>query len=118
MEDKDFEVLVEGEKYRVTTLAILEDIETQKGRPAPIKDGLCVSQKLSNNDSFDVCLVTWNSEFNEPEICDIDFGHKRMIRNLLNEIKDPNSPMFYYYLNEYINCIEFAEQSLRDIMED
>lgn len=115
MEDKEFEVLVEGEKYKVTTLITLADIELGEAESCPIKDGLCVSQKLSNGDSIDVCLITWNSEFNEPVIHDIDSGHIKSINDILSDIEKVNSPMFYYYLNEYLNCIEFAKQTLRDI---
>ena len=60
IENEKFQVLVEGERYRVCNITTFEGI-TKDGksliRNNPLSYGLAIEQKLSNDSYYVVCFV-------------------------------------------------------------
>lgn len=116
--ENKFEILVEGERYRVCTVSKLVGLteEYLEVEDEPVEYGLNVEQKLSAGHYYVVLTVQWNDESKKPILSYVDERHLDTLRNLVEEVKEPERVV--QYLEEYLNCIEFAEQTLVDIYTD
>lgn len=96
--------LVTGDVFRV------ERIFKEDGNYLPIKKGLRIQKAYFIKNKkyyYDLATLTWNNDKNHVEFKDICL---RSI-NVLKEISEKN-------LNEYLNCIDFAEDCLYDVYKE
>ena len=118
IENEKFEVLVEGERYRVCNITTFEGI-TKDGksliRNNPLSYGLAIEQKLSDDSYYVVCFVEWDQKNHKSKVVDTDGGSLDTIQQLLNDFTNPDDIVLF--LNEYFNCLDFAKQALEDIWE-
>ena len=118
IENEKFEVLVEGERYRVCNISTFEGI-TKDGksliRNNPLSYGLAIEQKLSNDSYYVVCLVKWDQKNHKSCVKDVNGRSLDTIQQLLEDFT--NSDDIVLFLNEYFNCLDFAKQALKDIWE-
>ena len=118
IENEKFQVLVEGERYRVCNIATFEGI-TKDGksliRNNPLSYGLAIEQKLSNDSYYVVCFVKWDQKNHKSCVKDVDGRSLDTIQQLLEDFT--NSDDIVLFLNEYFNCLDFAKQALKDIWE-
>ena len=116
--NEKFEVLVEGERYRVCNISTFEGITKDNKsliRNNPLSYGLAVEQKLSNDSYYVVCFVKWDQKNHKSYVKDVDGRSLDTIQQLLDDFTDPNDIVLF--LNEYFNCLDFAKQALKDIWE-
>lgn len=118
IENEKFEVLVEGERYRVCNITTFEGI-TKDGksliRNNPLSYGLSIEQKLSDDSYYVVCFVEWDQKNHRSKVVDTDGRSLDTIQQLLNDFTNPDDIVLF--LNEYFNCLDFAKQALKDIWE-
>lgn len=118
IENEKFEVLVEGERYRVCNITTFEGI-TKDGksliRNNPLSYGLAIEQKLSDDSYYVVCFVEWDQKNHKSKVVDTDGRSLDTIQQLLNDFTNPDDIVLF--LNEYFNCLDFAKQALKDIWE-
>lgn len=118
IENEKFEVLVEGERYRVCNITTFEGI-TKDGksliRNNPLSYGLSIEQKLSDDSYYVVCFVEWDQKNHKSKVVDTDGRSLDTIQQLLNDFTNPDDIVLF--LNEYFNCLDFAKQALKDIWE-
>lgn len=118
IENEKFEVLVEGERYRVCNITTFEGI-TKDGksliRNNPLSYGLAIEQKLSDDSYYVVCFVEWDQKNHKSKVVDTDGRSLDTIQQLLNDFTNPDDIVLF--LNEYFNCLDFAKQALEDIWE-
>lgn len=118
IENEKFEVLVEGERYRVCNITTFEGI-TKDGksliRNNPLSYGLAIEQKLSDDSYYVVCFVEWDQKNHKSKVVDTDGRSLDTIHQLLNDFTNPDDIVLF--LNEYFNCLDFAKQALKDIWE-
>ena len=118
IENEKFEVLVEGERYRVCNITTFEGI-TKDGksliRNNPLSYGLAIEQKLSDDRYYVVCFVEWDQKNHKSKVVDTDGRSLDTIQQLLNDFTNPDDIVLF--LNEYFNCLDFAKQALKDIWE-
>ena len=118
IENEKFEVLVEGERYRVCNITTFEAIiKDGKSliRNNPLSYGLAIEQKLSNDSYYVVCFVEWDQKNHKSKVVDTDGRSLDTIQQLLNDFTNPDDIVLF--LNEYFNCLDFAKQALKDIWE-
>lgn len=110
-------ILVEGERYRVTTILKLLGFNGDKleVESEPIEEGLNIEEKLPNGNYRVIISVAYDVEEREPYLAGVDELGVEILRNLVNEVKDPVK--IVSYIEEYLNCIDFAKQTLIDIYE-
>lgn len=118
IENEKFQVLVEGERYRVCNITTFEGI-TKDGksliRNNPLSYGLAIEQRLSDGSYYVVCFVEWDQKNHRSKVVDTDGRSLDTIQQLLEEFT--NSDDIVLFLNEYFNCLDFAKQALKDIWE-
>lgn len=116
--ENEFQCLVEGERYRVTTVTRIVgvDEESIKVTNEPIKYGLNVEKKISEDQYYVIVTLKWNDYYEKVDIDLLDDDGIQSLRNLIEEIKDPAEVV--KYLEEYLNCVDFAKQTLMDIYGD
>ena len=118
IENEKFQVLVEGERYRVCNITTFEGI-TKDGksliRNNPLSYGLAIEQKLSDDSYYVVCFVEWDQKNHKSKVVDTDGRSLDTIQQLLNDFTNPDDIVLF--LNEYFNCLDFAKQALKDIWE-
>lgn len=116
-EDK-FQCLVEGERYRVTTATRIVgvDKESIKVKNEPIEYGLNIEKKISEDQYYVIMVLKWNNYYEKVDIDFIGDDGIQSLRELIEEIKDPVEVV--KYLEEYLNCVDFAKQTLMDIYGD
>ena len=118
IENEKFQVLVEGERYRVCNITTFEGI-TKDGksliRNNPLSYGLAIEQKLSDDSYYVVCFVEWDQKNHKSKVVDTDGRSLDTIQQLLNDFTNPDDIVLF--LNEYFNCLDFAKQALEDIWE-
>lgn len=118
IENEKFEVLVEGERYRVCNITTFEGI-TKDGKSLiknnPLSYGLAIEQKLSDDSYYVVCFVEWDQKNHKSKVVDTDGRSLDTIQQLLNDFTNPDDIVLF--LNEYFNCLDFAKQALKDIWE-
>lgn len=107
--DGKFEVLVEGDYYRVTTIDKVIGVNKQHKlivKHMPISYGLNIEEKL-NGATVVVTTLEWNSETQEPvleDVCLKSWGNT----------KSGNNQKF----EEYMNSVDFARQAIIDVHEN
>ena len=111
------QILVNGERYRVTNISKLVGIryDTIEVEAQPIPYGLNIEQKLPDGHYAVVLTVKYDLEEKEPYIVSIDDRDIQTLKDLVEEVKEPSDVVCY--LEEYLNCIDFAKQALTDIYE-
>ena len=118
IENEKFQVLVEGERYRVCNITTFEGI-TKDGksliRNNPLSYGLSIEQRLSDDSYYVVCFVEWDQKNHRSKVVDTDGRSLDTIQQLLNDFTNPDDIVLF--LNEYFNCLDFAKQALEDIWE-
>lgn len=118
IENEKFQVLVEGERYRVCNITTFEGI-TKDGksliRNNPLSYGLAIEQRLSDDSYYVVCFVEWDQKNHRSKVVDTDGRSLDTIQQLLNDFTNPDDIVLF--LNEYFNCLDFAKQALKDIWE-
>lgn len=118
IENEKFQVLVEGERYRVCNITTFEGI-TKDGksliRNNPLSYGLSIEQRLSDDSYYVVCFVEWDQKNHRSKVVDTDGRSLDTIQQLLNDFTNPDDIVLF--LNEYFNCLDFAKQALKDIWE-
>lgn len=118
IENEKFQVLVEGERYRVCNITTFEGI-TKDGknliRNNPLSYGLAIEQRLSDDSYYVVCFVEWDQKNHRSKVVDTDGRSLDTIQQLLNDFTNPDDIVLF--LNEYFNCLDFAKQALEDIWE-
>lgn len=118
IENEKFQVLVEGERYRVCNITTFEGI-TKDGksliRNNPLSYGLAIEQRLSDDSYYVVCFVEWDQKNHKSCVKDVDGRSLDTLQQLLEEFT--NSDDIVLFLNEYFNCLDFAKQALKDIWE-
>ena len=116
IENEKFQVLVEGERYRVCNITTFEGI-TKDGksliRNNPLSYGLAIEQRLSDDSYYVVCFVKWDQKNHRSKVVDTDGRSLDTIQQLLNDFTNPDDIVLF--LNEYFNCLDFAKQALEDI---
>lgn len=118
--DTKFEVLVEGEYYRVTNITKLtevkqltEDLQLEYVN-LPLKRGLNIEEKCKDGEHYNVVnTLYYNKKHKKVELTDINC---RSI-DVLN-YRDENIETYFKRTQEYFNCLEFAKNTVLDLNRD
>ena len=118
--DEPFTVCVEGQYYRVVNITQFHSITTNKDNEEevryvnrPLKEGLCIEEKVEGSDNYIVVnTFKYDAETDEVKMEDIALRTKDTLESM-DSRKDFNKKKF----DEYLNCIEFAIQALKDMNE-
>lgn len=108
--DTKFEILVEGEYYRVTNVEHLVGIKEDDKfivMCLPLSYGLAIEEKLENEGAQVVCIIKWDDGKQNVVCEDVAF---RSIETIAGAAADK--------IDEYINSVLFAKQALLDMHEN
>lgn len=114
----EFEILVEGENYRVTTITKFVDLEKNdqdvivKFENLDISEGLNIEEKTGDDNYIVINTLRWNEK--EKDVCIENIGSR--ILTTLN-YKEFNVNDYFKRIQEYLNCLSFAKQFLIDMSE-
>ena len=114
----EFKEFVNGDYFRVCTISKVEGVYNDKLdiKHLDPKEGLAIEQKLSDDTYIVICFVKWDEDNECPKV---DYVAGCREYGLLKEIafeKDLNKA--FLKLNEYVNCIEFALNTLDDLYKE
>ena len=113
--DEKFQVLLQGERYRVTNITKVCKV-TDKGLSAknmPPEYGLNVEQKLDNG-SYHVVITVYYDP-NEELMVRYDNCGYRLIETLRDAYKGVDPIKGMEYVEEFANCLEFARDTVIDL---
>lgn len=108
--DIKFEILVEGEYYKVTNIEHLVGVNEDDKfivMCLPLSYGLAIEEKLENDGAQVICMVKWDDRKNAVVYEDVAF---RSIETIDGAPIDK--------IDEYINNVLFAKQALLDMHEN
>lgn len=108
--DTKFEILVEGEYYRVTNVEHLVGVNEDDKfivMCLPLSYGLAIEEKLENEGAQVVCIIKWDDKKHGVVYEDVAF---RSVETL------DGAPAGK--IDEYINNVLFAKQALLDMHEN
>ena len=114
----EFEILVEGENYRVTTITKFVGLEKNdqdvivKFENLDISEGLNIEERTKDNSYIVINTVRWNEKEKDVYIENIGL---RILTTL--NYKEFNINDYFKRIQEYLNCLEFAKQALIDMNE-
>ena len=112
----EFEILVEGENYRVATITRIVGLEQSeqgvdiKFENLDISEGLNIEERTKDNSYIVINTVRWNEK--EKDVYIENIGSR--ILTTLN-YKEFNINDYFKRIQEYFNCLEFAKQALIDM---
>lgn len=108
--------LVEGERYSVTNVTTIAELAEDKVeiKFEPLNVGVEIQEKLPNGTYCTILSVMWDDKNKETYFV-YNGGEIDTLTRLVAEIKKPKKVV--QYLEEYLNCIEFAENLLYDLNE-
>lgn len=116
--EDDYQILVEGDRYRVTTISRVSDYVSAKDpkndtgevmvciQNLPPICGLVIEEKQSGDeDNFYIAIATLHYNPTDGEVIFEDIGFRSI--NTLEDIE-------WKDLEEYLNCVQFAKQTILD----
>ena len=114
----EFEVLVEGENYRVATITRVVGLEQSeqgvdiKVGNLDISEGLNIEERTKDNNYIVINTLRWNEK--EKNVYIENVG-SRILTTL--KYKEFNVNDYFKRIQEYLNCLSFAKQALIDMNE-
>lgn len=109
----EFQVLVEGERYRVCTISRLAHLGRDSDNNIslkvinmPISYGLAVEEKTADNHYFIVAIVKYDYDTQSAVLDPVGFRAIETLDGLERKL-----------VEEYHNCVMFAKNTLEDIAE-
>lgn len=109
--DGKFQVLVEGERYRVCTISRLGNLGRDENNNTeikiinlPISYGLAIEQKLKNGHYYVVAFVKWDYEAEEATFEPVGFRPVETLDGIPQRLVD-----------EYYNTVMFARNAIEDV---